>query len=123
MLALETRNGKDFGADYVAVRTRNELLAEIVPVKGTSEASEAHPVLDPEDEWVDFEIYPFQVGNRGRSRLAGSYVREAWLNGLGVGHRIGENPFAFGPAAASAGWQRQRLRDILGALPQRRLLT
>ena len=98
MFALETRKGKDFDADYVAARTRNEPLAEIVQVKGTSEA---HPLLDPEDEWADFEIYPFQVGNRRRSRLAGSYVREAWLNGLGIGERIGANPFAFGVIGSS----------------------
>ena len=98
MFALETRKGKEFDAGYVAARTRNEPLAEIVQVKGTSEA---HPLLDPDDEWADFEIYPFQVGNRRRSRLAGSYVREAWLNGLGVGERIGANPFAFGVIGSS----------------------
>ena len=98
MFALETRKGKDFDADYVAARTRNEPLAEIVQVKGTSEA---HPLLDPDDEWADFEIYPFQVGNRRRSRLMGSYVREAWLNGLGIGERIGANPFAFGVIGSS----------------------
>ena len=98
MFALRTRRGREFDAAYVAARTRNEPLAEIAQVKGTSET---HPLLDPEDEWADFEVYPFQVGNRRHSRLAGSYIREAWLNGLGVGERIGANPFAFGVIASS----------------------
>ena len=98
MFALRTRRGKEFTADYVAARTRNEPLAEIAQVKGTSEM---HPTLDPDDEWADFEIYPFQVGNSRRSRLSGSYIREAWLNGLGIGERIGANPFAFGVIASS----------------------
>ena len=98
MFALQTRRGKEFDADYVATRTRNEPLAEIAQVKGTSET---HPLLDPEDEWAAFEIYPFQVGNRRRSRLTGSYIREAWLNGLGIGDSIGTNPFAFGVVASS----------------------
>ena len=98
MFALRTRRGREFDADYVATRTRNEPLAEIAQVKGVSET---HPLLDPEDVWADFELYPFQVGNRRRSRLAGSYIREAWLNGLDIGERIGANPFAFGVIASS----------------------
>ena len=60
MFDLRTRRGRKFDADYVAARTRNDPVAEIAQVKG---ASETHPLLDPEDAWADFEVYPFQVGN------------------------------------------------------------
>ncbi len=119
-------DGSPMDADYVDRRMRNEPLVEIAQVKGTSET---HPALSPNDEWADFEIFPYRVGQWGKSRPNGSYVREAWLTGLGLEASTGMNPYRFGVVAASdthnAG-SRFDEENFLGkvgvhdALPQRR---
>jgi cytochrome c553 len=85
----------DFMQKAEAVRrAANEPLAEIVQIKGSSET---HPILSPTDEWADFELLRelmFGVGRDGE--ISGSYVREAYLNGLLIDQRLGVNPYRFG---------------------------
>lgn len=83
---------------YAAQRMRNEPLVEITQVKGTSDT---HPLLSPNDEWANFEIYPLRVGTTLPSEPNGSYVRQALLNGLALEAKGLENPFQFGVVAAS----------------------
>lgn len=90
--------GEPLDAAYAAQRMRNEPLVEITQVKGTSDT---HPFLSPNDEWADFEIYPYQIASWNRSRPQGSYVREAWLNGLALERSAGFNPYRFGIVGAS----------------------
>ncbi|MCY4531924.1 MAG: DUF3604 domain-containing protein [Gammaproteobacteria bacterium] len=85
-------------ADYAQRRVRNEPLVEITQVKGTSET---HPVLSPYDEWADFEIMPYLVGTSRVGKVSGSYVREAWLNGLKLSEEQGFDPFKFGVIGSS----------------------
>ena len=89
--------GEPLDADYAKQRMRNEPLVEITQVKGTSDT---HPFLSPNDEWADFEIFPYQIARWTKSRPQGSYVREAWLNGLSMEKR-GFNPYLFGVVGAS----------------------
>ena len=119
-------DGSAIDADYVDLRMRNEPLVEITQVKGTSET---HPFLSPNDEWADFEIFPYRIAQWVKSRPRGSYVRDAWLTGLALEARSGVNPYRFGVVAASdthnAG-SRFDEENFLGkvgvhdALPQRR---
>ena len=90
--------GGALDAAYAEQRMRNEPLVEITQVKGTSDT---HPFLSPNDEWADFEIMPYQVASWSKSRPQGSYVREAWLNGLAMEATAGFNPYRFGVIAAS----------------------
>jgi hypothetical protein len=70
----------------------------VTQVKGTSDT---HPMLSPNDEWADFEIMPVRVGNPLPSQAPGSYVREAYLNGLVMEDASGFNPYRFGLIGSS----------------------
>ncbi len=85
-------------AAYAEQRMRNEPLVENTQVKGTSDT---HPLLSPNDEWADFEIMPLRVASTLPSQPNGSYVREAYLNGLMMEAEQGFNPFKFGVIGAS----------------------
>ena len=98
MFDLVTFDGSALSGDYADKRMRNEPLVEITQVKGTSDT---HPFLSPNDEWADFEIYPYQIARWSKSRPQGSYVREAWLNGLEMQENAGFNPYRFGVIGAS----------------------
>ncbi len=98
MFRLATFDGKPLDADYAAIRMRNEPLVEVSQVKGTSEV---HPLLSPNDEWADFEIFPYRIATTIPSEPTGSYVREALLNGIALEENQGFNPFRFGLIAAT----------------------
>ena len=90
-------DGSAMDADYAIQRMRNEPLVEITQIKGTSDT---HPFLSPNDEWADFEIYPY-ISTERKSSPRGSYVREAWLNGFKLESDLGKNPYLFGVIGAS----------------------
>jgi hypothetical protein len=98
MFRLETYNGEPIDAAYAEQRMRNEPLVEVTQVKGTSET---HPDLSPNDEWANFEIYDELLGSYDVSKTSGSYVREAYRNGLKLQEERGFDPFHFGLTAAS----------------------
>ena len=90
--------GNAFTEEYSRTRMRNEPLVEITQIKGTSDTNPRH---SPNDEWADFEIMPFRVGTTLPSKEDGSYVREAYLNGLSLAADGLGNPYKFGLVAAS----------------------
>ena len=102
--------GEALTAAYAEQRMRNEPLVEITQVKGTSDT---HPLLSPNDEWADFEVFgwgkesPPKMGKMGKMgkepaiTVSGSYVRGAWLNGLAMERGGGFNPYRFGVVGAS----------------------
>lgn len=98
MFRLQTYNGDPLDAAYAEQRMRNEPLVEVTQVKGTSET---HPALSPNDEWADFEIYDRLLASYEVSKTEGSYVREAYRNGLKLQEEEGFDPFRFGLVAAS----------------------
>lgn len=98
MFMLTDWTGNPIDAAYANTRMRNEPLVEITQVKGTSET---HPALSPNDEWADFEIMPYRIATMIDSKPSGSYVREAYLNGLAIEAQSGANPYKFGLIGAS----------------------
>jgi len=92
--------GRPIDAAYAASRDRNEKLTEMKQLKGTSET---HPLLSPSDEFANFEIMSFLLGDpAGRiPHIVGSYVRQGWKDGLSLQDTKGYNPFKFGAAAGS----------------------
>ncbi len=98
MFAINKWSGDKVDAQWAEQRMRNEPLVENTQVKGTSDT---HPLLSPNDEWANFEIMPLRVASTLPSQPAGSYVREAYLNGLLLQQEIGVNPYKFGVIGAS----------------------
>ena len=98
MFRLETYTGEPLDSAYAEQRMRNEPLVEVTQVKGTSET---HPDLSPNDEWANFEIYDQLLGSNVVGAVKGSYVREAYRNGLKLQEENGFDPFHFGLVAAS----------------------
>ena len=85
-------------AEYAELRNRNEPLVEVTQVKGTSEA---HPMLSPNDEFADFELYEKNHSRKQITHFAGSYVRDAYRTGLEFQETEGFNPYRFGLIGAS----------------------
>ncbi|MFT4565404.1 MAG: hypothetical protein ACI9FN_000357 [Saprospiraceae bacterium] len=96
MYDTKTKSGKALTASYAQTRSRNEPINEVVQMKGQSMT---HPVLSPNDEFADYELYAFTFSQGGippPSQPEHSYVREALGNGLAFEKSLGTNPFKFG---------------------------
>ena len=79
-------------------RVNNEPLTEIHQLK----ALKTTPVLSPNDEFADYEFLSyFFGGGAGTPKIHGSFVREAWQNGLGMQDSRGYNPYKMGVVGAS----------------------
>ena len=99
MFSGATTDGSPIDATYANNRMINEPLVEITQVKGTSET---HPVLSPNDEWADFELYEVLIGASIESqKVAGSFVRPSLAEGLRLKAQTGSNPYEFGLIGAS----------------------
>jgi hypothetical protein len=78
----EDYKGRPIDAAWAQQRMANEPLTEITQIKGTSETN---PALSPNDEFANFEIMSFLLGtDNSTSRVNGSYVRQAYQNGLAM---------------------------------------
>jgi len=65
-----------------------------IQVKGTSET---HPLLSPQDEFANHELYEILVGMPTESKkVPGSFVRQSLARGIGLEAELGANPYAFG---------------------------
>jgi hypothetical protein len=102
MFPLEVDNkGRPIDAAWAQQRLNNEPLTEIHQIKGTSET---HPGLSPNDEFANYEIMNFLIGtpgSEGKVKLNGSYIREAYENGLAMQVKRGYNPYKMGVVGAS----------------------
>ena len=86
--------GLRIGRAYAERRQANEPLSEISQIKG---ASETHPLLSPNDEFANFEIYDFYAEVRHHEgRPGGSYLRDALGRGEVIQRKFGVNPYKLG---------------------------
>ena len=94
--------GRPIDAAWAASRDRNERLVEIKQIKGQSET---HPLLSPTDEFASYEIAIALLGQpatEGRiDRIAGSFARQAYKDGVAMQDTRGYNPYKFGMAGGS----------------------
>lgn len=78
---------------YAKRRALNEPLTEIIQTKGSSDT---HPLLSPNDEFADFELFPNLIGTPTISKIKHGYIRQALTDGLIHEKKLGTNPFKFG---------------------------
>jgi hypothetical protein len=91
--------GRPIDATWAASRARNEPLTEIKQGKGTSETT---PLLSPNDEFAGYEILEWKLlGEKGVPKQYGSYVRQAYRDGLALESISGFNPHKFGVVAGA----------------------
>lgn len=95
MFSDQSLRGEPFDADYIARRSRWEKVAEITQIKGDSET---HSRFSPDDEFADFENYPYYIQRKWTQYepRRGDFVREALKQGLEIGGRLGQNPYMLG---------------------------
>ncbi len=98
MFEMEYFDGGAIDNNYAETRMRNEPIVESTQVKGTSDT---HPALSSNDEWADFEIFPYKIATRIISEPEGSYVRNAYLRGLKIAGAGVANPYKFGLIGSS----------------------
>ncbi len=92
--------GRPIDAAWATSRDRNERLVEIKQIKGQSET---HPVLSPNDEFANYEILSYLLGDpQGRfDHIVGSYARQALKDGITMQDTKGYNPYKFGIVGGS----------------------
>ena len=94
---IELFTGKPLDREYAETRARWERLYEATQIKGDGET---HPLLSPNDEFADFEIW--DKGNLDLSvlkkpeMLEFEYLRSALKNGIKLEPELGTNPYKFG---------------------------
>ena len=92
---------KPLDRDYAQRRARWEPLYEVTQMKGTGEA---HPLLSPNDEFANFEIWDKgQLGPAPKTKdmIPREYAREALKRGMAYEAKFGVNPFKFGMIGSS----------------------
>ena len=91
--------GRPIDRAYADARLRNEPLTEMKQVKGQSETT---PGLSPNDEFAAYEVFVWQLlGAKGAPKEYGSYVRQAYRDGIAMEQARGYNPYKFGVVSGS----------------------
>ena len=126
-LEVDSKN-RPIDAAWAQERVNNEPLTEIHQLKGTSETA---PELSPNDEFANYELLNYLLGGVERTpKIHGSYIREAWENGVAMQDTRGYNPYKMGVVGASdshntaAGYSQGDYfggHGLLDASPQERL--
>jgi hypothetical protein len=83
---------------YAERRARNEPLTEIIQTKGQSET---HPLLSPNDEFANFELFQNLLSVAQPSQIKNGYIREGLGRGMVLQESLGTNPFKYGFVAGS----------------------
>jgi len=95
MFSDESLRGEAMTAEFARLRAKWERVAEITQIKGDSET---HSSLSPDDEFADFENYPFYIQREFSEYQPGKgdFVRSALKLGLELENKLSVNPFKLG---------------------------
>jgi hypothetical protein len=104
MFSVETNDGKPYTRELAALRSSLEPLVEVSQIKGDGES---HPLLSPDDEFADYELWDKAnldgTEVKKQEMLQYEYARSALKIGLQLERKLGVNPFKFGMAAGTDG--------------------
>ena len=92
----KTYTGDPLSVAYANRRMQREPIYEVTQMKGDGES---HPMLSPNDEFADYEVWDggsFGPQPKTKDMLPKEYAREAWKRGLAYEKEFGANPFKFG---------------------------
>lgn len=90
--------GGPMDAQYAKQQQRNEPLTEIIQTKGSSDT---HPLMSPNDEFADFELFPNMINVGQPSQVKYGYIRQGLVEGMILEKKLGTNPFKFGIVAGA----------------------
>jgi hypothetical protein len=76
----------------------NEPLMEIIQTKGQSDT---HPLMSPNDEFAEFELFPNMINVGMPSQIKYGYMRQGLVEGMIHEDKLGANPFKYGIVAGS----------------------
>jgi len=90
--------GGPMDARYAKRQKANEPLMEIYQTKGQSDAN---PLMSPNDEFANFEIFPNMINVGMPSQVKYGYMRQGLVEGMIHEGKLGSNPFKYGIVAGS----------------------
>ena len=80
-------------ARYAQRQALNEPLTEIIQTKGSSDT---HPLLSPNDEFADFELFQNMINVGQPSQVKYGYYRQGMVEGMILEDKLGTNPYKMG---------------------------
>lgn len=98
MFSPNTFLGGPMDARYAERQNANEPLMEIIQTKGQSDA---HPLMSPNDEFAEFEMFPNLINVGMPSQVKYGYMRQGLVEGMIREAELGTNPFKYGIVAGS----------------------
>jgi len=98
MFSPNTFLGGPMDARDAARQNLNEPLMEIFQTKGQSDT---HPLMSPNDEFAEFELFENMINVGQPSQVKYGYMRQGLVEGMIHEETFGANPFKFGIVAGS----------------------
>jgi hypothetical protein len=80
-------------ARYAKRQARNEPVFEMLQTKGSSDT---HPVLSPNDEFADFELFNNMINVGQPSQIRYGFFRQGLVEGMVLEEKLGSNPYKMG---------------------------
>ena len=80
-------------ARYAERQQLNEPLFEMIQTKGSSDA---HPLMSPNDEFADFELFQNMINVGQPSQIKYGYFRQGVVEGMILEDKLGANPYKMG---------------------------
>ena len=98
MFSPNTFLGGPMDARDAARQNLNEPLMEIIQTKGQSDT---HPLMSPNDEFAEFEMFENMINVGQPSQVKYGYMRQGLVEGMIHEEKLGTNPFKYGIVAGS----------------------
>jgi hypothetical protein len=90
--------GGPMDARYAQRQALNEPLFEMIQTKGSSDA---HPLMSPNDEFANFELFQNMINVGQPSQIKYGYIRQGLVEGMILEDKLGANPFKMGIVAGA----------------------